>query len=111
MAKRHGRKLVADAIDLMCGHCGRVVLSKADFAAIQDMGGIPLNQNHPALVKILRRRAGDDFAECPHCHAWHALVMKADLNGGPALWTIIGLKLVEGPPAKRYWEGQGNGGH
>ena len=66
MAKRQGRKLVAEALDLVCGHCGKVVLSKADYAAIQSLGGIPLNLNHPGLVRVLRRRAGDDFAECPH---------------------------------------------
>ena len=65
MAKRHGRKLVADAIDLMCGHCGRVVLSKADFAAIQDMGGIPARMGAGFLARRgeldLVCRKGDDL--------------------------------------------------
>ena len=109
-AKRRGRKLVGEAMDLACGHCGQVVLARADFTAIQQMGGVALNQTHPALVKILRRRGGDDYAECPHCHAMHSLVIHADLNGGPALWSLVGLKKVEDPPVKRHWEGH-SGGH
>jgi len=111
MANRKGRKLVAQTSDLLCGHCGKVVLAKSDFDAILQMGGVALNQDHPALVKILRRKAGDDYAECPHCHSWHALVIEADLDGGPALWSLKGLRLVKGPPEKRYWEGQETHGH
>jgi len=104
-ARRRGRKLVGEVKDLLCGHCGEVVLGQADFAAIQQMGGVALNQDHPALLRILRRRGGDDFAECPHCHALHALVIRADLSGGPALWSLVGLRKIEDPPVRRPWEG------
>lgn len=110
-ARRRGRKLVSDAKDLSCGHCRKVVLSRQDLEAIEQMGGIALNQAHPALVRVLRRRGGDDFAECPHCHAFHALVIHADLNGGPALWQLVGLEKVEDPHVKRHWEGQSGTGH
>ena len=109
-AKRRGRKLVSNARDLLCGHCGQVVLSREDFIAIEQMGGVALNHDHPALVRILRRSGGDDFAECPHCRAMHSLVIHADLNGGPALWSLVGLKKIEDPPVKRHWEGPA-GGH
>lgn len=109
MPNRRGRKLLADAHDLLCGHCGKVVLSREDFHAIEQMGGVALNLDHPALVRVLRRLGGDDFAECPHCHAMHSLVIHADLNGGPALWRLVGLKKLADPHQPRYWEGHSEG--
>src|SRR5258708_1141364 len=108
MLKRKGRKLVSDIKDLPCGHCGKIVLATADLAEMQQMGGIALSGNHPALIRVLRRLGGDDFAECPHCHALHALVLEADLSGGPALWHLKGLRKISDPPKPRYWEGQPN---
>jgi len=35
----------------------------------------------------------------------HSLVIHPDLDGGPALWSLVGLTLVKGPPVQRYWEG------
>ncbi len=111
MGKRQGRKLTAEARDLMCGHCGQVVLGREDYAVIHQLGGVALNQDHPALVRVLRRHAADDYADCPHCHAWHSLVLEADLDGGPALWSLVGLRLVRMPEQPRYWEGRQNGAH
>ncbi len=111
LTRRRGRKLVSESRELTCGHCGKVCLSREDYAAIQQMGGPGLNQDHPALMKILRRLGGDDFIECPHCHAMHSLVIHVDLDGGPGLWSLVGIKKISDPPGGVYWEGADTSGH